>query len=125
MITKVSSGTTSSRLLSKTTKPTPTFTRAEVAQHSSDRDLWLIISNKVYDFSGYAKCHPGGAQIFYSLAGKDATQAWHDSEHPFWATGQLSAKCLGDLVEDSIVDLPLTEVESVNQNRNDDCDDDV
>jgi cytochrome b involved in lipid metabolism len=36
------------------------YTRAEVAIHCTDKDLWVIINGKVYNFSGYAKSHPGG-----------------------------------------------------------------
>lgn len=37
------------------------YTKAEVAIHNTERDLWVIIKDKVYNFSGYAKSHPGGA----------------------------------------------------------------
>ena len=60
------------------------YTKEEVAIHNTERDLWLIISDKVYNFSGYAKSHPGGAQIFKDVAGKDATEVWDDVEHPKW-----------------------------------------
>jgi cytochrome b involved in lipid metabolism len=53
-----------------------------VSLHNTEKDLWLIIKDKIYNFSGYAKSHPGGASIFYDCAGKDATEAYEDSEHP-------------------------------------------
>lgn len=42
-------------------KQLPKYTKEEVALHSTDKDLWVYISDKVYNFSGYAKSHPGGA----------------------------------------------------------------
>jgi len=42
-------------------KELPKYTFEEVAIHNTIRDCWLVINNKVYDFSGYADCHPGGA----------------------------------------------------------------
>jgi len=54
-------------------KEFPKYTRSEVALHNTDRDLWLIINGKIYDFSGYAKCHHGGEDEFYENAWKDAT----------------------------------------------------
>jgi cytochrome b involved in lipid metabolism len=56
-----------------------------VALHKTEKDLWLVINDKIYDFSSYPISHPGGADIFYECAGKDATQVWEDSEHPAWA----------------------------------------
>jgi cytochrome b involved in lipid metabolism len=61
------------------------YTLEEVALHKTEKDLWLVINDKIYDFSSYPKAHPGGADIFYECAGKDATQVWEDSEHPTWA----------------------------------------
>lgn len=99
-----------SYLLSRQPKELKKFTVAEVAKHNTDRDLWLIIHNKVYDFSGYARCHPGGAQIFYDCAGKDASKEWDESEHPFWANGQLKAKLIGEIVPDEVPQEPLNTV---------------
>ena len=67
--------------------------------HNTEKDLWLIIRDKIYNFSGYAKCHPGGASIFYDCAGKDATEAYEDSEHPAWADGQLQFYLVGEVLE--------------------------
>ena len=68
-------------------KELPKYSREEVSLHNTEKDLWLIIKDKIYNFSGYAKSHPGGATIFYECAGKDATEAYEDSEHPAWADG--------------------------------------
>lgn len=50
------------------------YTRDEVSVHNTEKDLWLIIEGKIYNFSGYARSHPGGADIFFKVAGKDATE---------------------------------------------------
>lgn len=71
------------------------FKLSEIAKHTTEKDLWCIIHGKVYDFSGYPSCHPGGAQIFYDVAGKDASKEWDESEHPFWVDGQLKSKMIG------------------------------
>lgn len=57
------------------------YTQAEVAQHSSRDDCWVIISGKVYDVTSYIPRHPGGAMI-YVKAGGDCThlfEAYHTS----------------------------------------------
>ena len=52
---------------------TEQFTRADVARHNKDGDLWIVIDNAVYDISTFLKRHPGGsAPLRY--AGLDATK---------------------------------------------------
>lgn len=63
------------------------FTRAEVAAHASDDDLWLIIRDRdtgeerVYDVTDYIDEHPGGMAIA-DHAGGDATEGFHGPQHP-------------------------------------------
>lgn len=65
------------------------FTLAEIAQHSTPHDCWLIVRGKVYDVTGWAAQHPGGNMIFVK-AGGECTQLF-DSYHP------LSARCATDV----------------------------
>ncbi|KAF4597133.1 hypothetical protein EYR40_007584 [Pleurotus pulmonarius] len=55
-----------------------TFSREEVAKHTTDGDLWIIIDAKVYDISRFKNLHPGGASVFFDpeVAGQDATEAF-------------------------------------------------
>lgn len=48
------------------------YTMAEVANHNSKTDGWLVINKKVYNVTSWINKHPGGDAILAGL-GKDAT----------------------------------------------------
>jgi len=51
------------------------FTRAEVEEHCTVEDCWLILKGKVYDVTDFAPNHPGG-RVIYTYGGKDATDVF-------------------------------------------------
>lgn len=61
--------------------PGRTYSEAEVAKHNTGEDLWLIIRDKVYDFTDYISLHPGGEAILRN-AGMDSTTGFSGSQHP-------------------------------------------
>ena len=46
------------------------ITSEELAQHSTEADVWLAIHGKVYDIVGYLADHPGGMDVMLEHAGK-------------------------------------------------------
>ena len=50
-----------------------TFTRGDVAQHSSKEDCWVIFDNVVYDVTDFIADHPGGEELIMEYAGQDVT----------------------------------------------------
>jgi salicylate hydroxylase len=48
-------------------------TAAELAEHASFEDAWVVIAGQVYDISEWKNRHPGGPFIARLYAGKDAT----------------------------------------------------
>jgi len=46
--------------------PSKTFTRADVAKHNTEEDLWIIIDHKVYDLSEFVDAHPVGLPLSIS-----------------------------------------------------------
>jgi len=52
-----------------------------VAKHNTPDDVWVIIHGKVWDLTDFAEAHPGGENIIYKFAGKDATEAF-EPYHP-------------------------------------------
>ena len=64
-----------------------TVTRADVAQHSDINDLWVVVSNNVYNLTDYVMYHPGG-DIIARDGGGDATRGFNGDQHPdkVWTT---------------------------------------
>ena len=57
------------------------YTRADVAQHNGQKDIWIVVKGKVYDVTPYVEEHPGGLAILRN-AGGDATGGFHGPQHP-------------------------------------------
>ena len=55
-----------------------TFTLAEVGQHCTAGDMWIVIDGDVYDISRFAALHPGGEGVLQPYAGKDATEIFFE-----------------------------------------------
>jgi hypothetical protein len=60
-------------------KPEPatgTYTKADVALHSSDGSCWSIINGNVYDLTAYIPKHPGGPSKIRHICGENGTSAF-------------------------------------------------
>lgn len=60
----------------------PWYTREEVSSHASASDMWVIIGERVYDFTRYIEKHPGGSKEIMQHAGGDATTGFRGPQHP-------------------------------------------
>lgn len=78
------------------TTPTTTYTIAEVSQHSTGSDCWLILDNSVYDVTSFIPRHPGGNAIL-SWCGKDATRMF--AAHPASAKELKEQFKIGELMQ--------------------------
>ncbi|EGB09386.1 hypothetical protein AURANDRAFT_24176, partial [Aureococcus anophagefferens] len=56
-----------------------TITFDEVAKHNTKEDCWVIVEDKVWDLTGFAVDHPGGAHLVQEQAGKDGTTPFVDA----------------------------------------------
>jgi len=65
--------TVENSVLSTNKKKLPEYSRAEVKKHNSADDIWVIISNEVYDLTSWIGRHPGGSRILEVQAGFDVT----------------------------------------------------
>jgi cytochrome b involved in lipid metabolism len=55
---------------------TLTLTRAEVAQHSTQENCWIIIDKEVFDITTYIAHHPPPLDIVIKDCGRDASIGW-------------------------------------------------
>lgn len=75
----------------------------EVSRHNSSAGCWMIINNKVYNFTDYLNIHPGGADTIIQYCGKDGTQGFDTKDsrkpqpHSASADSLLSAYYIGNL----------------------------
>jgi len=90
-----------SRQLSLTKAPKlKTYTLKEVAGHCTSDDCWMIILDKVYDFTDFIDYHPGGYELMLEFAGTDATNAFRNKPHTLEASAMLERYLIGELVEE-------------------------
>ena len=74
------------------------ISKAEFTQHNTFEDCWIVIRNKVYDFTEWKDRHPGGPFVARMFAGKDATAEFGDYHSPL-AERHMAHFCIGDLVD--------------------------
>lgn len=77
-----------------------TLNLTEIQKHNSKNNCWLIINNKVYDFTTYLTSHPGGVGTIVPYCGKDGTVAFDSkgrSGHSSYANSLLAQYYVGDL----------------------------
>jgi len=58
---------------SKSKRNLPEYSRLEVEKHNSADDIWVIISNEVFNLTSWIGKHPGGSRILEVQAGFDVT----------------------------------------------------
>ena len=50
---------------------------ADVEKHIAPDDCWIVVNGKVYDLTSFAPNHPGGSEIIFTWAGRDASQIYN------------------------------------------------
>ncbi|PON63745.1 Nitrate reductase NADH dependent [Parasponia andersonii] len=73
------------------------FTLAQVSEHNTHQDCWLIINDKVYDVTKFMEDHPGGDEVLLSATGKDATDDFEDVGHSDSARDMMKDYYIGEI----------------------------
>ncbi|KAJ9697210.1 hypothetical protein PVL29_009131 [Vitis rotundifolia] len=73
------------------------YTLAEVSEHNTPKNCWLIIDGKVYDVTKFLEDHPGGDDVLLSATGKDATDDFEDVGHSSSARAMMDEFYVGDI----------------------------
>ncbi|KAH9826904.1 cytochrome b5 [Teratosphaeria destructans] len=76
---------------------TKTYTYSDVSEHTTKKDVWMVIHDKVYDASSFVDEHPGGEEVLLDVGGQDATEAFEDVGHSDEAREILQGLLKGDL----------------------------
>lgn len=69
---------------------------AEVSRHSKEEDAWIVIRDRVYDVTRFAKEHPGG-DIILTAAGGDATDVFAGFHASTNSWKMLPPLCVGTI----------------------------
>ncbi|KAK4482953.1 hypothetical protein RD792_010126 [Penstemon davidsonii] len=78
------------------------FTLAEISEHNTNKDCWLLINGKVYDVTKFLEDHPGGDEVLVNATGKDATDDFEDVAHSATAKAMLEEFYVGDINSSTI-----------------------
>jgi len=70
---------------------------SEVAKHSTKKDLYIVVHDKVYNASSFIDEHPGGEEVLLDVGGQDATEAFEDVGHSDEAREILDGMLVGPL----------------------------
>lgn len=54
----------------------------EISKHNSIEDCWIVVDGKVWDITDFAPDHPGGGEIIWKHAGRDASASYNGIHAP-------------------------------------------
>jgi len=76
---------------------TKELTYSDVSEHTTKKDLYMVIHDKVYDVTSFVDEHPGGEEVLVDVGGQDASEAFEDVGHSDEAREILDGLYVGNL----------------------------
>ncbi|KAH7909458.1 cytochrome b5-like heme/steroid binding domain-containing protein [Hygrophoropsis aurantiaca] len=76
------------------------ITLEELQANSKKESLYVLLHEKVYDVTKFIDEHPGGDEVIFAEAGKDATEAFEDVGHSDEARELLPGMLVGEFEKD-------------------------
>jgi len=73
------------------------ITMAEVRNHNTEDDLWMVLENKVFDLTDFVSIHPGGPGYLTMNAGMDGTDPFQDVHFGIFSRAEVMEYYIGDL----------------------------
>lgn len=100
---------------------TKTISTQEARKHNTPEDCWIVIDDQVWDVTGFAPEHPGGANRTFQVqprttlpltfnpvilkdAGRDATTGYSEYHSPSLAKDTLPLDCFKGNLDRSTID---------------------
>lgn len=81
----------------------PTFLRAELAKHNTDKSCYVSIGTRVFDVTDFIYSHPGGGELVLEYGGKDVTEILKDDASHFHSDAAY------EVLEESFIGFVATE----------------
>ncbi|KIN04296.1 hypothetical protein OIDMADRAFT_26910 [Oidiodendron maius Zn] len=81
----------------------PTFLRAELAKHNTNKSCYVSIGTRVFDVTDFIYSHPGGGELVLEYGGKDVTEILKDDASHFHSDAAY------EVLEESFIGFVATE----------------
>ncbi|XP_053621962.1 cytochrome b5-like [Plodia interpunctella] len=99
-----------------------TFTRKQVAEQGTNKNVLFVINNDVYDVTKFIDEHPGGHEVLIAVTGKDGTEEWEDVGHSLDAKELMVKYKVGTIVAEERVEVKKKQYNWSNNNTTDTSD---
>ena len=66
----------------------------DISKHNTPEDCWIVVDGKVWDLTDFAPEHPGGGEIIWKHAGRDASTTYNMNHAPSTLSRNLDASKL-------------------------------